>query len=454
MKTKTVFYAILAVLLFPATVNVHAQNELGLYNMWNVPQRIFENPSFIPDQKFYIGIPLLSGAQSAYALPFSYNDVIERDVYDSITFKVENFLNKLSKSEMLRVYSNIEVLSFGTRMGNDRFFLGFSIRERFSQHTMIPENLGNLLWYGNAAPQLFGKQVNIAPSLNMTAYDEWGLSFSGYALKRKMSWGGRLKYLSGRFNTTTVKSEFNIYTDTNSYRLHMQSDFEMRTSGIDNIEEYFDQKISSLVFPGNNGFGVDVGLDFQVTNDLCISASVLDIGFITWKTQNLTYVSHTPGKEFEFSGFTMKDFVDMLGDLDSFGSKVTDSILDLVHIDSVYGQKYTAWLPIHYNLGGTYAINPNHRVNLLLNGISWDHRFYPALSVSYNYKLAGILRLMASYSIFNNHFDNIGAGLSINAGPLQFYAVSDNIISLIDYRTTSNYSIRFGINLAVVPKRF
>ena len=100
----------------------------------------------------------------------------------------------------MRLYSNLDILSFGTQISKGRFFLGFSVRERLSQHITIPENLYNLLWYGNAAPQLFGRYANIAPSINVTAFDEWGASFSGYAMKRKMTWGGRLKYLSGRIN--------------------------------------------------------------------------------------------------------------------------------------------------------------------------------------------------------------------------------------------------------------
>lgn len=449
MKRKTVCCAIICFLLSQAHVTLFAQHDLGIYNMQIVPQRIFQNPAFIPDQKLFVGIPVLSGVQSAYANPFTFSDVIERDSYDSITFKVENFLGKIAKNDQLRLYSNIDILSFGTQISHGRFFLGISVRERFSQHVMIPVNLGNLMWYGNTAPQIFGQHANIAPSINITAFDEWGVSFSGYAWKRKITWGGRLKYLSGRINATTTKTEFDVYTDTSTYQIHMRSDFELKTSGISNIEHYLDQRVSSLVFPGNNGFGVDLGLTYQLNEKIGISASVLDIGFITWKSRNLTFVSHNPGAEFTFNGLTLQNFVDMLSSLDSFGKKLTDSILELVKIDSVYDVKYTTWLPARFNLGGTYSLNEHHSFNLLLNGISWDHHFFPALSVSYYYQLPRILGLMVSYNIFNNQFTNVGAGLSINAGPVQLYAVSDNLPGLIFSRKTNNFSLQFGVNIAI-----
>lgn len=453
MRKIVVYFIVVLFLIFQAPFRIFAQHDLSLYNMQNVPQRIFLNPAFIPEQKLFIGLPVLSGIQSAYAIPFSYNDVIERDSYDSLTLKVEDFLGKIGQNDLLRLYSNTDILSIGTRVSKGRFFFGFSIRERLSQHIMIPENLGNLIWYGNAAPGLFGQHVNIAPSLNITAFDEWGVSFSGYAMNRKLTWGGRLKYLSGRFNTATTRSEFDVYTDTGSYYIHMYSDFELRTSGIDNIEHYLDQQVSSLVFPGNNGFGADIGLTWQINNKFSVSASALDIGFITWKSNTLRFVSHNPGEEFAFDGLMLENFVEMLSDINTLGKKLTDSIMDLVEIDSVYDEKYTTWLPARYYLGGSYSINEHHRVNLLLNGISWDHRFNPALSVSYYYNLPRLLGLMVSYNIFNNQFTNIGAGISISAGPIQLYVISDNVPGLMFYRSTNSSSIQFGINISIKPKR-
>ncbi|MCX6305783.1 MAG: DUF5723 family protein [Bacteroidetes bacterium] len=453
MKNRAVCYAVICCLLGLAPVRIFAQHDLGLYNMQIIPQRIFQNPAFIPEQRFYIGIPVLSGIQSAYTIPFSYNDVIERDSYDSVTFKVENFLGKIAKNDKFRVYSNVEILSLGTQLAKGRFFLGFSIRERISQHLMIPENLGNLLWYGNAAPQLFGQYANISPSVDFTAFDEYGASFSGYAIHNKMTWGARLKYLAGRVNATTTRSEFEVYTDTGSYQIRMRSDFEMKTSEIHDIEHYMDKRVSSLVFPGNNGFGIDLGASYQVNDHIGVSASVLDIGFINWNSNTMTLVSRHPGEEVSFNGLTLKDFTDMIGDLESFGRKLSDSILEQAKIDTVYGQKYTTWLPVRYNIGGTYALNDHHHFNLLFNGVSWDHHFYPAMSVSYYYQLPRILGVMVSYNIFNRQFTNIGAGLSVNAGPVQLYIISDNLPGLIYYRGSDSYSIQFGINIAIGKKK-
>ena len=213
MKHGTTHFFVLAILLLVLTGQARAQHELSTYQLRNVPQRINQNPAFIPLQHAYIGIPVISGIQAGYANPFTYNDVLTKDSYDSLTFEVDNFLDKMSKNSLLRLNSSVDIISVGSAISQDRFFINFSIRERVNQNIYLPGDLFNLVWYGNHAPQLFGNQVNISPAINAVAYDEYGFTFSGYALKKKLTYVVKVKYLSGRFNISTKKSDFDFYTD-------------------------------------------------------------------------------------------------------------------------------------------------------------------------------------------------------------------------------------------------
>ncbi|MEI6434433.1 MAG: DUF5723 family protein [Bacteroidota bacterium] len=447
----TLFFIVTASWLM-FTIQTRAQHDLGSYQLGNVPQRIFQNPAFIPIQKSYIGLPAISGIQAAYANPFTYNDILSRDGNDSLNFNVENFLSKMSKNHPLSLNSSVNILSVGSMISKDRFFIDFSIRERVSQSVMLPENLFNLLWYGNAAPQLFGNHVNILPVINAVAYDEYGFTFAGYAMKKRLTYGVTVKYLSGRFNINTRKSEFDFYTDSASYKIHLSSDLEVQTSGTDQIEHYFDKSISSLAFPGNPGFSIDLGLNYQINDKFTVNASLLDLGFINWRQQTLTMVSHDPNAEFNFNGLTVKDFTEMFKDPAKFGKKVEDTLRKLIHIDSIYDVSYTSRLPLRFNVGGSYILNDHHRFNLLFNGISWAKTFHPALSASYNFTYKRFLELMVSYNVFNNQYTNIGGGVSISAGPIQLYLISDNIPGLIFYKSTNNYSFQFGLNIVLGKK--
>jgi hypothetical protein len=60
---------------------------------------------------------------------------------------------------------------------------------------------------------------------------------------------------------------------------------------------------------------------------------------------------------------------------------------------------------------------------------------------------------MVSYNLFNHQYTNLGGGISINAGPVQLYLISDNIPGLIFYKSTNNYSFQFGINILLGRNR-
>ena len=58
-----------------------------------------------------------------------------------------------------------------------------------------------------------------------------------------------------------------------------------------------------------------------------------------------------------------------------------------------------------------------------------------------------------SYSIINNTFNNIGAGLSARLGPVQLYLVSDNVFHMVFPANLQTTNLRVGINLAFYDKK-
>jgi hypothetical protein len=451
IRIRTISYGLAALIMLLPSI-AFSQHDLTLYSMDKVPQRIYLNPSFIPEQNTYVGFPFLSGVHTSIANPFTYNNILTREEDDSLNFEAEHFLEKIAKNDHINLFTSIDILSVGGKIAKSRFFLNFGLRERITQNLYLPENLFTMLWYGNTAPQVWDQHVNIAPAFNASLYDEWSFTFAGYAMKKKLTFGATVKYLSGRINVTTKKSEFDFYTDPANYNVNIRSDLEFQTSGINEIDTYLDQRVPSLIFPGNNGFALDLGASYQINDHFSVNASVVDLGFINWHSRTMTFVSHEPGKEFTYDGMSMHEFADVFKDFSKFGTKVLDSLKHLIKIDTVYDVKYRSNLPARFNIGGTYSPDEKNHINILLNGISSAHHFYPALSVSYLYNWTSYLGLTVSYNIFNRQYTNFGGGISISAGPIQLYLVSDNLPGLIFYKSTNNTSFQFGINILLKGK--
>jgi hypothetical protein len=446
LRIATFPVSVVILLLWPVLLS--AQHDLTLYSMDRVPQRIYLNPAFIPEQHGFVGVPFLSGIHAGIASPFSYNNILTRDATDSLNFEANHLIEKISKNDHVTMFTSFDILSVGTKIAHEKYYINFGVRERIGQNLYLPENLFYLLWYGNGAPQVYGKHVNISPAMNASIYDEFSFTFAGHAIKNILTYGVTLKYLSGHANVTTKKSQVDFYTDPATNNVLMSSDLQIETSGISGT----DNGISSMLFAGNNGFAIDLGLNWQVNNHFSVNASVVDLGFINWHSNTMTLVSAEPGKEFTYSGMPLNEFVEVFTDFGSFTSKVFDTLVHNMHIDSVYGSHYRSNLPATFNIGGSYSPDERNHLNVVLNGISWAHHFYPAVSLAYMFDWSKHVGLTLSYNIFNGQYTNVGGGISVSAGAMQLYLASDNLPGLVFYKSTNNTSVQFGINIALKGK--
>ena len=70
------------------------------------------------------------------------------------------------------------------------------------------------------------------------------------------------------------------------------------------------------------------------------------------------------------------------------------------------------------------------------------------LTASVNLSTGRFLNLTLSYSWINNYIKNIGTGLSINAGPLNIYVISDNALNAVLWpQEAQSVNLWFGVNL-------
>ncbi|RMG79841.1 MAG: hypothetical protein D6707_07425, partial [Bacteroidetes bacterium] len=79
-------------------------------------------------------------------------------------------------------------------------------------------------------------------------------------------------------------------------------------------------------------------------------------------------------------------------------------------------------------------------------------RLRAGLSLSYQLKVKRFLSVIASYSVFNRSYLNIGGGLSLNLGPIQAFAVADNIYGAFAPQNNKNVHLRAGVNLTFGKK--
>jgi len=97
--------------------------------------------------------------------------------------------------------------------------------------------------------------------------------------------------------------------------------------------------------------------------------------------------------------------------------------------------------------GVDYQFTRKISMRALTSAVAYRTKLVPALTLAADYSPFRNFHLVASYSLMYRAFNIAGFGFSLGRGPVQFYAVSDNVIGMIWPLSTKNLNLRFGLNL-------
>ncbi len=196
---------------FLYSCNLHAQQNLTLYNMEVVPQRMYANPAFFPSySKVNIGLPIISsGYYNLSNSGFKYSDLIRHRADDSLIVDFDNMLSKLKDNNYLTVAVIPDLLSFGFVVKKNNYF-SFNISEKVNFRFRYPKGFMEFIGKGNGG--VLGQEVKFNFGIDFTHYREYGLGYSR-KVNDKLTLGGKLKYLYGMENVWTEKSDISLTTD-------------------------------------------------------------------------------------------------------------------------------------------------------------------------------------------------------------------------------------------------
>jgi outer membrane protein OmpA-like peptidoglycan-associated protein len=445
MKNIYTKYLVLFAFLL-SNVVLFAQQNLTLYNMEVIPQRIHTNPAFFPNYS-KINIDVLPLYPVTYLnlsnSGFKYNDLIRRRADDSLYVDFNNMVSKLSKNNYLTTALQIDILSFGFRVKQNYF--SFNATEKVNVRFRYPKGFMEFLSKGNG--NLLGEDVNFNFGLDATHYREYGLGYARKLMDERLTVGARFKYLYGMENISTAKSDISLTTDPNDFSLTAKSDIKINMSGLDSSSfNTIGNNIPAYLFQRKNtGFAIDLGGQYKITEKISVNASVVDLGFIKWKdNSNMTLQSKNPEGSFTFSGVDLNDLISKDTTKDPL-TELTDSLTKTFGLDTVRGT-YTTRLASQIYAGGNYYFTPKTNVGLLLYGQVFDKQIHPGVALSFNQRLGRWFNYSVNYSIYNRSYTNVGLGMALNLGFIQWFLITDNILAPILPQITKNVHIHTGVS--------
>jgi hypothetical protein len=421
----------------------NAQQDLSMFNLNEIPQSSYSNPSNQFNGKFYLGIPALSSYYFSLSNSgFAYSDFIRKNG-DSLLADFDNMIKSIEDDNYLSFYSKVDLLSFGISI-NSKTQLMFNVSDNAYFRLSYPKDLIRFIYEGNAAFE--DNTANLeGVGLSLNRYREYSVGLS-YQLNEKLRIGGRMKYLQGMNNIYNERSDITIATDPETYEITANANLSIKTAG---LNDDLDNLTKSQFIPGkgNRGLGLDLGANYQLNEKINLNASIIDLGYINWKDNTKSYSNKG---EFQYNGIELDAFAGnnegARSDGETSFDRVLDSLEEAMNIDTSTSS-YSAPLTSRIYLGGNYQINERSYAGALIQAEIFQGNILPSFTLLYNRKMTKWIGLGASYTMINRSYNNFGLAINFNPGPIQFYVVSDNLLGAFQPQHTRHLQVRFGINL-------
>lgn len=446
------------ILLILSTIFIgfaQAQTNQNLYNFRNVAQSNYLNPGIRPQANITFGLP------SVYT-HFNAPNIGLRDFFikgESPDTSVNNFLRNGDRNlNDINFVNQVDVLFAGFAIKKNYFSLGIQVNTEFN--ASIPKDIIRLGTRGNfnnaALGILSGDNVNLSNArIDLSSWIAFGLGYTR-EINRKISVGARVNYLYGLANLNTEKSSFIVRS--NDQELYASAEYKINSAGFYSAyQKVKDSKtLSEEDFTKQNGsgFSFDFGGQYKFNQHLSVSASAINLGWITW--DNNTRSISRPFTEYRYTGIDVVVGVTPDSVIKKRFEEIGDSLQNYNFKPVESSGSYTTSLNGKMYLGGQYAINYNNMFDVVLFNNFNNNSFNPAVTLAFTKKAWTVLDLRLSGTYYNKTISNIGFGFSLNLGPFQTYIFTDNIVAPLTYLAAASsnqiydqgnyFNLRTGVN--------
>jgi len=446
MKNRIHTQLVVLLLSLFATQNLLAQRNFTLHQHQNMHQAIHLNPAFRPNVRVYVNLALGMHSFGLNHSGFTMNELLyKRDYDDSLEFRPAEAIAKMDQTNHINLDFQNELFGLGIRIGKTHFSLTATNRTQFS--FIYPRDLFRFVFEGNGG-SLLGERADLdGLGLKFNSYIEYALGANRTFFDDRLVLGARFKLISGIANVHTAKSQLGIYTDPQTFDITIDGAMHAYSSSPDalNTLDFNLQNIgfqNLLNFP-NLGMGMDFGATFKLNDMFDFSASVVDLGYIRWKSNTKNFISNDVN--FTFEGVDINDF---MADSSSFVNNFTDSLTGVFNA-SQNNDAYTTSLNTRFYFGATFKVLPVLHLNALwFNEFILGH-YRPGLSLGGTLKLGEILSASANYSIYGRSATNVGLGLNLRLGSVQFFAMTDNVLGVLNLSGSKNWHANFGFAVLI-----
>ena len=444
---RIIFLIVFVCMAFAANAQTNT-----LYFMEDVPKNTSWNPAFMPRYSGYISLFDIYGEVGNNAMMLR-DFVFKRNGRWTTAFSPSESIDELYR----RIGGNINgdvrfglsVLNFGFRIKEKNFFT-FDASLRGEAYSLIPKDFTRLLLYGT------GREGNFDFSnadLEAKLYGELGFGFIRQ-INDMWSFGLKLKALIGFAGMHTNIEDMRLQTYMDRWQLLSIADAYIMTPAVKysaaNKSLSTDINAKNLFFPQGIGGAIDLGATYRPVENFTLSFAVTDLGLISWQNSSRIVNINTRGK-FTFKGVEYH-YRDNIDSLKSAYDRLVDNMKDSVHWTAKQGinGSINQWLTANANIGAEYGILDNKiSFAAMANARINYNRIMPELTLGVNFRPADWAKFYLSHTLSTRCASTLGLGINLQAGPVNFYIISDFVP--LSYVKVQNFDK--AIDNTIIPYR-
>lgn len=460
MRHIRIFAAIALMTMMTSTAVAQIVSPVDF--MRNNPRNTFANPAFFTADYGYFDFLLggvnvgLQNTGLKYDKFFRFNAQGQPSVLD-----LNSGIASLRDKNYLNAYGTLDIFNCGRRTAHG--FFTYSHRFRFFETASYTKDLIALVAQGNGSYLGEGNPANINLELSTRMYQEFNFGYQ-MCLTENLNIGARVKFLMGFIDAKTQAMNMQLFTDPTTYALRLTADADIQAAlpyeftVVDGQLKVVDSRFNIANLFKNYGFGVDLGAEYKINDQFGVAAAVNDLGLIFWRNHPVRFTAgiqdgghYYDNGAFVFNGLTQNDLDNMMNDPD-FASHLIDTLKGYIGITPTALTGYNTGLNTSMMLRGYYDITPEHRVSAQLMGYNMGLGLKPAFTVAYSGSFAENFDVVATYTMMQGSYDNIGIGLSANLGGFMIYAASNNVLGFFNPANVSQLNLQVGIAFTATDK--
>lgn len=442
---------LLFISIFIASLALAAQDGITVHFMRQNPYSQYSSPSAFLPYNGHVGVTGISNVN----ISVQNSDLFYKRLFGCnnegtvTTLRLNNFADQLSpKCNFLNSNIGVNLIDFGFRV--KQMYFSFSYRIRSDEYFFYNQDVVALPVHGNMYYADQNKTATPTLSLSLNAYQEISLGIQA-EITPQIYIGVRPKLLFGLAHAKTRSADASIYTNPEDYSISISHHFDTElscfipyeintdTSGQAGIQ-FHPEKLRSD-WPNmfkNVGASIDLGFTYRINNMFGVSASVLDLGFICWKTNNYQLLSSTTDAghyyndgSFIFSGLTYDDIERIKENPEA----IKKELLGYFPLETSSVKTFTSMLAGRFIVEGYCNVGKHHRFTALFQCRIVNKYFMPSFTIAWNGTFLNIFDLCVNYTIARKSYGNLGLGVGFNLGVFHIYASTDNFFGFFNSKS-------------------